>query len=69
MGSELEIELGVSGKGKTKREAMQDAEKNAHTFWEMRYPDCDLVMYGTRNIFIGDEPNIECIRDVKYVKR
>lgn len=65
---DLELELGVVGRGKTRKEAMDDAEKRALRLSETKYAGYDLITYGTRNIFIGQEPDIEVIRDVKFVK-
>ncbi len=65
----LEMELGVSGKGKTRREAMEDAERNALELLRRGYPQYDLILYGTRNIFISSEPSVEVVRDVTFTKR
>ncbi|MDP3992405.1 MAG: hypothetical protein U1B79_01425 [Candidatus Pacearchaeota archaeon] len=64
----LEIELGVLGRGRTRKEAMEDAEKNSMELLKKRQLDYNLILYGRENIFFGSEPYIEVMREVKFVK-
>ena len=43
-----EFDLGIFGRGRTRREAMDDAEKRALRLSETRYKGYDLITYGTR---------------------